>query len=82
MQFFGCDHGKAFRQIETHLVTKNAEGAGACSVFFFGAVFEHMPHEVVVLFHNSENETKKSKRLAMHRFCTLRFQIFSHLLTA
>jgi hypothetical protein len=51
MEFFGRHHGEAFGQVEAHLVAENRDGARARTVFFFGALFEHAAHQVMVLFH-------------------------------
>jgi hypothetical protein len=37
--FLGRDKGEAFREIKTHLVSKNASGSGSGAVRFFNAFF-------------------------------------------
>ena len=40
VQFLGGEGGKAVGKIETHLVTENADGTGASTVFFLNTVVE------------------------------------------
>ena len=40
MKLFGGEHGETIVQIETHLVTKNADGSGTCSIGFLHTMFK------------------------------------------
>jgi len=52
--FFGCDEGEALFKVETHLTAKDGACARSGAVFFNGAVFEDVAHEVeIFLFHVS-----------------------------
>ena len=51
MQLFGGDKWEAFREIEAHLVSKDAQGSGAGSVGFARSRVTHVLHQVQVLLH-------------------------------
>ena len=51
MDFLGGNQGESLRQIEAHLVAKDADRAGAGPVVFFGAGCQHVAHQVEILFH-------------------------------
>lgn len=42
MQFFGGNHWETFAEVEPHLISENAFGAGAGTVVLFGTVFQNM----------------------------------------
>ena len=48
---FRGDEGKAFREVEAHLVTENTNGSGTCAVAFLCALFQDAFNEIVVLLH-------------------------------
>ena len=49
--FLGGDEREAFGEVEAHLVAKHREGAGAGTVVLARAVFEHVAHQIEVMFH-------------------------------
>ena len=51
VQLLGGDHGEAFAEVKTHLVTEYADGAGAGAVFLAGAMVAHVAHEIEILLH-------------------------------
>lgn len=51
MHLLGGDDRETFRQIEPHLIAENAAGARACPIALVCAVFQHVAHQVVILFH-------------------------------
>src|SRR6185312_10619149 len=51
MQLFSGDQGEAFRQIETQLMAKDAQGAGTCAIGLLGARVQDMLKEIEVLLH-------------------------------
>jgi hypothetical protein len=61
MQSLGRHNGEPFGEVETHLSTKDRQGAGSRAVLLFGTVFKDIPHEVEVLSHNSALACKENK---------------------
>lgn len=50
-RLFRGDEGKAFAQIEAHLMTEHAQRARAGAVVACHAVFADVPHQIEVLLH-------------------------------
>lgn len=61
MKFFCGNQGKTILKIKTHLVTKNADSAGACSVSFCNTIIQYILKELPVLLHSANY----SKKIAM-----------------
>ena len=53
VQFLCGDHGKAFGQVKSHLVTKDGFGSRARSVAFVGPFLQDVSHQVQVSVHTS-----------------------------
>ena len=52
VQLFGGQNGKPFGEIEPHLMTEQAEGAGPCAVGTFLALVEELLQQVEILTHD------------------------------
>ncbi|GAB4024757.1 hypothetical protein GCM10028809_02850 [Spirosoma gilvum] len=61
MDFLGGQQWKALFQIETHLITKYTNGAGAGTVGLASALLKNVAKEVVVLLHNQKSEDERDK---------------------
>jgi hypothetical protein len=51
VEFFCGEQRKSVSHVETHLVTKNADGSGSGAVRFFDAFGEYAVEQVKILFH-------------------------------
>ncbi len=51
VNFFGRYHRKGLAEIESHLVTKDAFGAGTGAVSLFDSLIQDMANELQVLLH-------------------------------
>ena len=58
MKFFCGNQGKTILKIKTHLVTKNADSAGACSVSFCNTIIQYILKELPVLLHKRKLQQK------------------------
>lgn len=51
MEFFGCQYGKPFLKIKTHLPAENRARTCPGPVGFYVALIKHMLHQVEVSLH-------------------------------
>jgi hypothetical protein len=51
VQFFGRYQWEPLAEVETHLVTENADSARAGTIAFLAAVFKYVADKVMVLLH-------------------------------
>jgi len=51
VQFFGRDQRKSIPKIKSHLMTKNAQCAGARTVILAHALAAHSTHQIQILPH-------------------------------
>ena len=51
MHFFGSHQRKSLLQIEPHLISKRADGAGAGTVMFLDPFIENMLKQIEILLH-------------------------------
>jgi hypothetical protein len=67
VQLLGGDKGKAFAQIEAHLMTEHRERAGAGAILLGDSLGEDPLHKVLVLVHESYIESYIGKFAWAHK---------------